>query len=284
MKCYGENSSLDKKFLNKIYIKNKLKKILINSMSLFNCKIVEWYYYLIFYYNPKDSMKNRLKYELYEKYSSSIECLLYNPEENIFYSSEYKQINELPLSPKANLDYNIEYLFNPDNYSYKSTISKFSDDHNCYYNYLNEFITDLQILKEKNDEYETLNLNQIINKIKEILEIKDKEIFYETRLTLKKNYISYPSALNIFIYKKQNSNHYFAITNENDDFNFYDLEKKTKINKLLVDLNSVYFYCLSSQNPKTKRNKILLRKRNRAKDNVINSKYKKLNKKILNKK
>ena len=265
MKCYGEKSTLDKKFLNKIYTKEKLKRILVNSLSLFNCKIVKWYYYLIFYYNPKESTK-QLKYELFKNYSSSIECLFYNPVENVFYSDYVTKIDTIPLSKKADLDYNIKFLFNQENYNYKYKMTTFDINQDDYYNYLYEFIEKFQIIKENDNKTDKINLEEIINQIKNILKIEGKEIYYESTLPFKKNYISYPSSLNIYIYKKKDSDNFFAIMNKENDsqktnlknsnndsnFIFFDLEKKEEVNELLIDLNSKNFYCLSIEKPKIK--------------------------------
>ena len=277
MKCYGEKSSLENKFLNKIYIKNKLKRILINSVSLFNCKISKWYYYLIFYYNPKDSI-NQLRSGLFKSYSSVIECLLYNPAENIFYLDYETKIDKIPLTKKADLDFNVNYLFNQKNYNYIYKMPTFDIKEIDYYNYLSEFIEKFQILKENNDKNERINLEQIMKKIKKIIKIEGKNIYYETALPMKKNYISFPSSLNIYIYKKKNSENFFAIINkENDsqkdiantenniidsDFIYFDLEKKEKVDELLLDSNSNHFYCLSIENTKKK---ILSKKRRRTK-------------------
>ena len=44
MKCYFEKSNLKEKFIYKPYIKKNCRKILVNTMKLFNCKITHWYY------------------------------------------------------------------------------------------------------------------------------------------------------------------------------------------------------------------------------------------------
>ena len=267
MKCYGEKSSLDKKFLDKIYIKEKLKKILFNSISMFNCKIIKWYYYLVFYFNPNDSIRNQLKNDLFEKYSKLTQCLLYNPEKNIFYSNYKTEINELPLSDKANLDFNSEFLFNQENFIYKFITPKFDKVEIDYYNCLNMFIEKFQILK-KND-CDKLNLKQILNKIKAILKIEDGEIYYETTLPMKKNYLSYPSSSYIFFYEKKNSDNFIALINQpksinNSEFIFFDLEKKKQVDELLIDLDSKNIYCIYFE--KTN-NEFLTKKRCRSKDN-----------------
>ena len=60
MKCFGRKSQINVNALNKTYIKEKMKNILINSMAFFNCKIDKWYYYLIFYYNKNDIEDNNI--------------------------------------------------------------------------------------------------------------------------------------------------------------------------------------------------------------------------------
>ena len=43
-KCYfNETKSINDKFVNKDKIKEKCKKILFNSMSMFDCKITQWH-------------------------------------------------------------------------------------------------------------------------------------------------------------------------------------------------------------------------------------------------
>ena len=82
---------------------------------MFNCEIIKWYYFLIFYFNPKDNKGNQLKNGLFEKYSKWMECLLYNPENNNLYSKYKIVLNKLPLSNKAGLDFNTDFLFNQEN-------------------------------------------------------------------------------------------------------------------------------------------------------------------------
>ena len=58
MKCYFENSDLNKHTIDRNWIKKNCRKILVNSMKLFNSKITLWYYFLVFYYNSKNKNEN----------------------------------------------------------------------------------------------------------------------------------------------------------------------------------------------------------------------------------
>ena len=58
MKCYFENSDLNKHTIDRNWIKKNCRKILVNSMKLFNSKITLWYYFLVFYYNSKNKIEN----------------------------------------------------------------------------------------------------------------------------------------------------------------------------------------------------------------------------------
>ena len=60
MKCYFGKSNLKEKFINKPYIKKSCRKILVNTMKLFNCKITSWYYYCIKRFFPTISLYNFL--------------------------------------------------------------------------------------------------------------------------------------------------------------------------------------------------------------------------------
>ena len=105
MKCYFENSVLNSKALDKIIIKEKCKKILVNSMKLFNCKIVEWHYILIFYYNSTNLKENINDENLKRCKENGICFIFYDPVSQIFYDSSRKKIieNIIP-NQESNLD------------------------------------------------------------------------------------------------------------------------------------------------------------------------------------
>ena len=86
MKCYFENSILKDKFIDKTIIKDKCKKILVNSMKLFNCKITQWHYILIFYYNSKNKKENINNDNLRKCESNGIEYIFYDPIDKVFYN------------------------------------------------------------------------------------------------------------------------------------------------------------------------------------------------------
>ena len=252
MKCYGRNSTVDDIFLDKILIKLKLKKILLNSLPLFNCIIKKWYYYLIFYFNPNDN--DKLKDNLIDKYSSLVECIYFNPEENKFYSKNEHELKTIILSDKANLDYNIDDLFNP--LKYNINYVKYNEDlkKRGPYDYLDEFIEKFQFLNE--NKKTVLEYREIIKLIINILglNINDKDIYFETVLPLETNIICYPSPPYIFLYKKEKGDGFIAIiNNENnlgkinkiDRISVFDIELKKEIYQYVIDFNWKYFYCLS---------------------------------------
>ncbi len=78
MKCYSSTTSLEEKFMDKSYIRNKLSPMLFNSIKLFNCKITEWHYFLIFYYNNRDKVNNNIGIrQLISSGNKNIKYLLY---------------------------------------------------------------------------------------------------------------------------------------------------------------------------------------------------------------
>ena len=258
MKCYGSNTTLKEKVIDKNHIKDKLKNILLNSMILFNCKITKWYYFLIFYYNNKDTINNNLLNikVLQTLYESNVHFLFYNPEENLFYQDLNKHdIKQIELDDNANLDYNNDQLFNNYNFVYIPNCKNYNKELN-YFDCINKFIKDFDYLKKEDNKNNPLET--ILNNIKTIL--KKKELYFETCLNFENKRIDYPDFNRIHLYKKKESLRFIAIINENEDekknesaeFTFIDLENKTKITELNnIDMNSDYYYCLCYKDIKT---------------------------------
>ena len=110
MKCYFENSELSNNAIDKIYIKNSCRKILVNSMKLFNCKITKWYYYLIFYLNRENINENINKDNIKKCDINNIKYFYYDPKNKQFYRKGKKNklipIKEIKINNYANLDLN----------------------------------------------------------------------------------------------------------------------------------------------------------------------------------
>jgi len=263
MKCFGRKSQINVNALNKIYIKDKMKNILINAKGLFNCKINKWYYFLVFYYNKNDIENNNISIKfLQATYNSDIEFIFYNPEEHKFYNNIDGEIMELKLTNKADLDYNNNQIFNRINFKYKDNPNDYNAEAK-YFECIEKFIQDLGFL----DEDKQNPLNTILNKISKIVE-KDG-LYFETCLDYKNGIIDYPEKNKIFLYKNKKNN-FIAITHKNDHlieekpiFQYYNINDKKRLktfnaNQILIG----YYYCLSVKNamvPRKKKPKMKLK-------------------------
>ena len=143
--------------VNKSYIKNQISPILINSVNLFNCKITQWHYYLVFYYNKRDLTINNIDIKtLTLSLNKGIEILLYDPLEKIFFTLNnegIKLVRNLQLNDKSNLDYCF-YLNDKKNYCYFESefkINKKREDLiSEYWEGLSNFIQDFKIYSNNN--------------------------------------------------------------------------------------------------------------------------------------
>ena len=112
MKCYFENSkTINDKAINKTIIKENCKQILINSMGLFNCKIVNWHYFLIFYYN-KDHKEYNVNQSIIDKSINEVEILFYDPIQKLFLDKNHSDYPILKLSDNSDLDKYFVYYSN----------------------------------------------------------------------------------------------------------------------------------------------------------------------------
>ena len=231
MKCYGNNTNIPDDAIDKMYVKNKIKNILVNSIFLFNCEIKHWYYYIVCYFNESDIVNNNLNDKEIERcILKNIEILLYNPEKNKFYDKSKKEIYELPFTNSANLDYD----------NYKSDIKNFIYIPNTHaqgeemdrLESINRFKNDLKsIINEDNPTLGTIL--DFINKI-----IKADSIAFAV-CRINKNRIYYhPGYDKAIIYKTKRLNNYYCIVNTSskeddgdDHFEYYNLNKKKKQKK-----------------------------------------------------
>ena len=106
IKCYNPYVAHTLTDITKYKIKYKLKKILINSFSLFNCKIVGWNYCLILYQNKKDFNGTAMNRDVINHCKrKNIYCIYYDPFENLFYDKDgISIIKELKTNDLSNLD------------------------------------------------------------------------------------------------------------------------------------------------------------------------------------
>ena len=244
MKCYSSGTSLSKN-INKTYIKSKLSPMLFNSIELFNCKITQWHYFLIFYFNEKDMVTNNFgTKQLISCLNNDIQHLLYNPLTKTFLfpntDNKYQNIINLQLTEKSNLDYSL-YLNNRANYCFFDPefkkINNKKELISSYWDGLQKFINDIRIYN---------NIDKGRNAIKYLCDkFKVLKIFYS--LSFHDSIINKPNENKIFLYKKKNSAHFIGIKNNGNKITYYDLEnngeESTNYNDL-IDLEYQYVYIL----------------------------------------
>ena len=245
MKCYGSNTSVDEKVKDKIYIKDKIKEILVNSMALFNCQIKHWYYYLVFYFNKNDTENNNLNYKEIEKGSySNIAFLLYNPEEKKFYKKTKVEETKLNLDLLADLDYD-DYKSNGKNFTLQDNRIKPKREMS-YVESKKKFIEDLSILFKKSPSFD-----DIFKLIKETTKIKNNIYFegYVENIAIK---FDNPNYKYILIYMTDKHDNCYALVNIDDgldeeiEIDYYNLKNKKRCKNLpLASLNLNYYYALS---------------------------------------
>jgi len=248
MMCYSSGTSLSEN-IDKKYIKSKLSPMLFNSIELFNCKITQWHYFLIFYFNEKDLVTNNFgTRHLISCLNNDIQHLLYNPLTKTFLfpnnNSKYQKIINLKLTEKSNLDYSL-YLNNRANYcffdpEFKKINSK-KELISSYWDGLQNFINDIKIYN---------NIDKGKNSIEYLCDkFKVLKIFYS--LSFHDNIINKPNNKNIFLCKKKNSKHFIGIKNNESKITYYDLEnngkESTNFNDL-IDLEYQYVYILEYRN------------------------------------
>ena len=195
MKCYFDKTkTINDKVINKSKIKENSQKILINSMGLFNCKIVKWHYFLIFYYNSEKKEYN-VNQTIIDKAKNEVEILFYDPIEKVFRDKFHGLYQILKISDYSDLDKCLDY--------YRSKIL----DANILYNakdkpifhqekeILDLFLKDFEYLKKRNVEEikayicELMNINGklgVICKLNKIQFVKNPPKFDEIFLEKKK--------------------------------------------------------------------------------------------------
>ena len=242
IKCYFKNStSINDKFVNKQKIKKKCQKILLNSMALFDCKITNWYYYLIFYYN-KNNPDYNVNESIIKKCRGTIEILFYEPVEKKFYDINKKHLEKLDLNFNSNLDnYMVTYsMFTID----KSDIFKIDIPQPFDRSKLEQsFLEDLSFFKKN-------NFVDILKEIRDIMDIKGNLVLKYKLKVIK--HINFPPMENfVFLYKKIRAGFIGvkSVFEKSQGFRkakYYDLLEKKEIDNFfnVLDLECDYLYSL----------------------------------------
>ena len=250
MKCYFENSDLDDKFCKKYEIKKSIQKILVNSMKLLNCKITEWYYYLIFYFNPKYKNENISIKNINKCEFNKIAYIFYDPIKQKFYKRKERRlfaIKELILTDNANLDYNVmdldkfEFLLPKikeeamEEVKIKAQVQKDS--------FIKDLSKTLEIGKGKPD------IKEILSEIKTRINLKDCEIYFNAKRSFNKYLIAPKTDSYISLYKMKEQNgfiDFIAIMLENGVPKSYKISTGEAVNNIYDYLNehADYYYSL----------------------------------------
>lgn len=258
MKCYFESSYLDEKFINKLNIKKNCRKILVNSMKLFNCKITNWHYYIIFYYNKKNINENINMVNLARCNLYNIGYFFYEPIEKEFYmktEKRYVKINDLTMNENSNLEINVTDI---SKYSYvlnekrKLVIGKNMDGN------IISFINDLS--KALNIKNENPDILKILSIIKEKIGMEEYNLLFHAKIPFNKGLISPKYDDYILLYKTKMIKgiiDFIAAIKENENIKYIQISTGNQIeNKLydILDEDSKYYYCLFKYSKVAKRN------------------------------
>ena len=251
MKCYFINSDLNNNVIDKNYIKKSCRKILVNSMKLFNCKIVKWFYYLIFYYNPENKNENISKKNLDKCDKNNICYFFYEPKKKVFFikgKKKYIKLKGVKLNKNANLDYNIidvskfafeipriqkELLLGEELKEMKESFSK-------------DLIKTFKM--EKNS-----SITDILDKIKLSIDAKGYSLHFHAKCEFNKAIICPKCESFVFLYKKKNQEKdnidkidFIAAFIEEEVVKYIELSSQKIIDHIydVIDEDSKYYYCL----------------------------------------
>jgi len=238
IKCYfSKNETINDKFINKTKIKDACQNILFNSMTLFDCKITSWHYYLIFYYN-KEKEEYNVNPLILSKCKDVVGILFYDPIEKIFYDVNYNPLNSLELDHVSDLDYIYSY-YQMDVLDINE-IPKFGEIYNNA-QLKDSFLKDFNFMGFNSVE-------EILKNIAKIMNIKGK-----LRLLHKSKYLSYfispPIKSRIILYKSMNGG-FIGVKSKYNKSEFkeiesYNLNKGTLINYLNSEIDDNYEYIYS---------------------------------------
>jgi len=247
MKCYFENSDLNDNVVNKFYIKNSCRKILVNSMKLFNCKISQWYYYLIFYYNPGNINENISKKNLMKCDENNISYFFYDPRKKKFFTKgerKYIKMKEITTNKNANLEISVtninKFAFEIYEMSKLVVGGKHSE-------MKESFRKDLIKALKMN---ENSKITDVLGQIKIIIDAKDYELVFHLKCKFNKGLICPKYNDYVLLYKKKmkekDSIDFIAGILENNKVKYIELSTRKVMDHIynLIDEDGEYFYCL----------------------------------------
>ena len=253
--CF-ENSKSNENIFDKLYIKRTCRKILINSMKLFNCKITKWNYFLIFYYNPKNIKENVSKNILNKCKLKDISYLFYDPVKKEFYIKEENKminINELKIDNISNLENNVADI---DEFSYELPAKRKLEIGNKIMEMKQSFINDLSKTLKINEENPSIII--ILSKIASIIGIGDYLLSFYVKCEFNKSMICPKKEKYVLLYKKKtdiNSIGFIASIKKGKNIKYFDLSTNNEVKNLyeILDEDSKYYYCLYKYKPRKKR-------------------------------
>jgi len=245
MKCYFEDSTIKNKFVDKNFIKKSCRKILVNSMKLFNCKITKWYYYLVFYYNPNNKSENINKTNINKCKLNDISFFFYDPIDKKFYNKQKNKLivmQKLSMNKIADLETNI---IDMDKYTFNLPKENILNICQKRVTIINEFIEDLS----KTLNLHNPNLKEILSKIESNLGIKDYWVGFHSKCNFNKSLICPKKDQCILLYKKKPVNDkigFIAGTKEKKKIKYQDILTGEELKHIyeLLDEDADYYYCL----------------------------------------
>ena len=246
MKCYFEDSTIKNKFVDKNFIKKSCRKILVNSMKLFNCKITKWYYYIVFYYNPNNKSENINKTNINKCKLNDISFFFYDPLKKKFYQKQKNKMvimESLKADDIADLETNILDI---DKYSYnlpnENKLNKLKEKDIME----KKFIEDLS--QTFNMDINKANLFDILLEISKKLEIKDRRLEFHAKCRFNKSLICPKRDNCVLLYKKISNNNidFIAGTKKQNKIVYYEVSTGNLLNHIynLLDEDADYYYCL----------------------------------------
>ena len=264
IKCYNPNKNHNLTKITKYNIKDKIRKVLINSLLLFNCKIISWHYILILYLNNEDYEGEIMNKDVVNHCQrKNIEFIYYDPVKKQFFKNNKKEIyKKLILNDKTNLE--IAKISQYDYSKYDTEIlNKYKlINYDIVMDDIKGFVQDFDFVGLKNAKQLDNKFYLILDYFLQIFE-KKFEFCGKFEILRNKNILNlfpYPLKRNLLILKGL-KNEFIGIYNENDnEYIILNISKNKKmtLNELYEKFNkySNYYYCLKCIDGRYKRSKI----------------------------
>ena len=283
IKCFDPYVNHKLTEITKYNIKNKLKQILINSLILFNCKIVEWHYVLILYLNREDFTNATMNKDIINHCNrKNIFFIFYDPKNKRFYENDaINIIDQLIINDITNLDITRLNQYNYVVYDCEINDSFKLINYDIILNEINIFVQEFAFVGLG-------NLKQYDEKMKIILDyfqtIFGKKFQYCGRFKIlqdKEQFRPFPLPLeNILIIIKGKNCEFIGILHHNGKYVVKNMKSKKSIKYLEVNFifeeNYGYYYCFQVIDGRYKRN-ILGIEDNDIKSPFIEEKERKIN-------